>query len=171
MGFETAINRPINRVILARSASAPLCGAATMLSVLPDELLQLLFAKLDAIAACRLSQVDKAFQQWSLLHHEECVQAWRHACAWLMLCKRAKARMLYRRAGFRGVASPTLNHFTPVPGAAAPPRRGPHAGIAQGIVVRCCSCTNGTQLYVSNPTPLWNHLKSAHPALYAQLRS
>ena len=35
---------------------------------LPDELLQVLLAELDAAAACRLSQVDKAMQQGIRLH-------------------------------------------------------------------------------------------------------
>ena len=66
---------------------------------LPDELLQVLPAELDAAAACRLSQVDKAMQHWILLHARDRVYAWRHASAWLMLCKRAKVRVLHRRAG------------------------------------------------------------------------
>ena len=57
---------------------------------LPDELLQVLSAELDAAAACRLSQVDKAIQHWILLHARDTdrVYAWRHASIWLMLCKR-----------------------------------------------------------------------------------
>ena len=43
----------------------------------------------------------------------------RHARAWLMLCERAKVRVLHRRAGIRGRISVVWNHFTPV-GAAAP---------------------------------------------------
>ena len=52
-------------------------AARAMLFALPDELLQLILAKLDAAAACRLSQVDKAFQQWILFHHKEWVHEWR----------------------------------------------------------------------------------------------
>ena len=78
---------------------------------LPDELLQVLSAELDAAAACRLSQVDKAMQQWILLHARERVYAWRHARAWLMLCERAKIRVQHRRAaGRRG--SVVWNHFS-----------------------------------------------------------
>ena len=38
---------------------------------LPDELLQVLSAELDAAAVCRLSQVDKAMQMWVRLHARE----------------------------------------------------------------------------------------------------
>ena len=81
---------------------------------LPDELLQVLSAELDAAAACRLSQVDKAMQRCRVrLHARDRVYAWRHARAWLMLCERAKVRVLHRRAGRRGRgrASVVWNHF------------------------------------------------------------
>ena len=117
----------------------------------------------------RLAEVDKAFQQWILLRIEELVHAWRHARAWLMLCERAKARVKYRRAGFRGLNSATLDYFTPVPGAAAPAGRG--RSRRTGIMVRCRCCMDGTQLIVSSPMPLWNHLLHAYHALYVQPRS
>ena len=132
-----------------------------MLFSLPDELLQVLSAELDAAAACRLSQVDKAMQHWVRLHARDRVYAWRHARAWLMLCEGAKARVLHRRAGRRGRVSVVWNHFAPV-----------------GAAVRCC-CTEGiangnacgVELNVNNTTPLWNHLRAAHPILYAHVRS
>ena len=136
-----------------------------MLFSLPDELLQVLSAKLDAAAACRLSQVDKAMQHWILLHTRDRVFAWRHASAWLMLCERAKVRVLHRQAGRRGSLSVVWNHFTPV-------------GAAVGSV-RCC-CTEGiangnacgVQLTIHrNTAPLWNHLMTAHPMLCAELRA
>ena len=54
--------------------------------------------------------------------------AWRHARALLILCERAKVRVLHRRAGRRGRVSVVWNHFAPV-GAAV-------------NTVRCC-CTEG----------------------------
>ena len=103
-----------------------------MLAALPDELLQLLLAQLHAVAACRLSQINKALQQWILLHHEEMVHTWRLARAWLMLCEHAKVRVQHRRAVIRGRISVVWNHFTPI--CAAAPNR-----------VRCC-CTDGVAM-------------------------
>ena len=137
-----------------------------MLFSLPDELLQILSAKLDAAAACRLSQVDKAMQHWILLHTRDRVFAWRHASAWLMHRERAKVRVLHRRAGRRGGVSVVWNHFTPVGLGAAVDR------------VRCC-CTEsiangnacGVHLIARSTAPLWNHLVMAHPMLYTELRA
>ena len=95
---------------------------------LPDELLQVLLAELDAAAACGLSQVDKAMQHWVRLHTRDRLYAWRHTCVWLMLCECAKVCVLHRRAGRRGRVSVVSNHFAPV-GAAV-------------NSVRCC-CTEG----------------------------
>ena len=137
-----------------------------MLSALPDELLHILLVELDAAAACRLSQVDKALQQWIHLHHEEWVVAWRYAHAWLKLCERAQARVQHRWVSVRGRHSVVWNHFTSV------------GGSLNRVYVRCC-CTEGiangnacgVMLNVNNTAPLWNHLHSAHPTLYAYLRS
>ena len=73
-----------------------------MLAALPDELLQLLLAKLDAASCCRLSQADKTMQPWILLHHKEWIHTWRHARAWLGLCDMAQARVQHRWASIRG---------------------------------------------------------------------
>ena len=51
---------------------------------LPDELLQVLSAELDAAAACRLSQVDKAVQQWIRLHARE--RLGRRTCGRCAVC-------------------------------------------------------------------------------------
>ena len=102
-------------------------------------------------------------QQWTRLHARERVYTWRHARAWLILCERAKVRVLHRRAGRRGRLSVVWNHFAPV-----------------GAVVnrvRCC-CTEGiangspcgVQLTARSTAPLWNHLMYAHPTLYGELR-
>ena len=153
---------PINRVTERSERFGAALRRHTMLTALPDELIQLILAKLDAATACRLSQVDKAMQQWVLFHHKEWVHAWRHARAWLVLCERAKARVSHRRAGIRGHLSVVWNHFTPV-GPAAPRH------------VRCC-CTDangnacGMVLNMNNTRSLWNHLQRAHAAIYAQLR-
>lgn len=135
-----------------------------MLSSLPDELLQVLSAELDAAAACRLSQVNKAMQHWFLHHAPDRLYAWRHAHAWLMLCEVAKVRVLQIRAGCRS-RSVVWNHFT-VRGAAA-------------NYVRCC-CTEGIangnacglQFRVGrrSTAALWNHLNYAHRTLYEELR-
>ena len=90
--------------------------------------------------------------------------AWRHARALLILCERAKVRVLHRRAGRRGRVSVVSNHFAPV-GAAV-------------NRVRCC-CTEGivngnacgVQLTTRSTAPLWNHLLTAHPMLCAELRA
>ena len=137
-----------------------------MLSALPDELLHILLVELDAAAACRLSQADKAMQQWIRLHHKEWVLAWQHARAWLMLCDYAKAKVQHRWASIRGARSVVWNHFTPC------------GGSLNRVYVRCC-CTEGiangntcgVELNVNNTTPLWNHLRAAHPILYAHVRS
>ena len=127
---------------------------------LPDELLQVLLAELDAAAACRLSQVDKAMQHWVRLHARDGVYAWRHAAlAWLMLCERAKVRVLHRRAGRRGRLSVVWNHFAPVGAAVNRVRCCCTEGIANG---NAC----GVQLTTRTSTaPLWNHLMNAHPTL------
>ena len=101
-----------------------------MLSALPDELLLLLVAKLDAAAACRLSQVDRTMQRWILLHHEEWVYTWRHARAWLVLCDMAQARVRHRWASVRSRNSVVWNHFTPA------------GGSLNRVYVRCC-CAEG----------------------------
>ena len=132
-----------------------------MLFSLPDELLQVLSAELDAAAACRLSQVDKAMQHWVRLHARDRVYAWRHARAWLMLCERAKVRVLHRRAG-RG--SVVWNHFAPVGAAVNRVRCCCTEGIANG---NAC----GVQLTTRSTWPLWNHLRNAHPTLYDALRA
>ena len=147
-----------------------------MLISLPDELLQALLVKLDASAACRLSQIDKAMQHWIFRHARERAYAWRQARAWLMLCERAKVRVqrlqrLQRRARARNPG--VWNHFTSV-----------------GAAVNCmrCCCTNendnGTacgeqvRMYTTPmewkigfcTAPLWKHLLEAHPTLYTELR-
>ena len=137
-----------------------------MISALPDELLQLLLAKLDAAAACRLSQVDKTMQQWVLFHHAEWVLTWRHARVWLLLCDLARARVQHRWARIRGRRSVVWNHFTSV------------GGTFNRVYVRCC-CTEGVangntcgqELNVNDTAPLWRHLQMAHPVLCSQLRS
>lgn len=134
-----------------------------MLFSLPDELLQVLSAKLDAAAACRLSQVDKAMKQCIRLNAGERVYAWRHARAWLILCERAKVRVLHRRAGRRGRVSVVWNHFAPVGAAVNSVRCCCIEGIANGN-------TCGEQLTTRSTAPLWNHLMNAHPTLYADLR-
>ena len=99
-------------------AEPPVAGSAAepVLLTLPDELLVLVFTELDAAAFCRLSQVDKAMQQWNLLHAKERVYAWRYARAWLVLCDYAKARVQHRWASIRGRHSVVWNHFTSVGG-------------------------------------------------------
>ena len=133
---------------------------------LPDELLELLLAKLDAASCCRLSQADKTLQQWIHLHHKEWIHTWRHARAWLMLCDMAQARVQHRWASIRGRHSVVWNHFTSV------------GGSLNRVYVRCC-CNEGIAngntcdvlLNVNDTAPLWRHLQKAHPALYSQLRS
>ena len=141
-----------------------------MLSALPDELLHKLLVELDAAAACRLSQADKAMQQWVRLHHREWVLAWWHARAWLMLCDYAKARVQHRWASIRGRRSVVWNHFTSVSGS--------YPYSFNRVYMRCC-CTKGIAngntcgvvLNVNNTAPLWNHLRASHPILYAHVRS
>ena len=87
--------------------------------------------------------------------------AWRHARALLILCERAKVRVLHRRAG-RGYV--VWNHFAPVGAAVNRVRCCCTEGIANG---NAC----GVQLTTRTSTaPLWNHLMNAHPTLYADLR-
>ena len=148
-----------------QSASSPLARRRQGMALisLPDELLQVLSAELDAAAVCRLSQVDKAMQQWTRLHARERVYTWRHARAWLILCERAKVRVLHRRAGRRGRLSVVWNHFAPVGAAVNRVRCCCTEGIANGS-----SC--GVQLTTRSTAPLWNHLMYAHPTLYGELR-
>ena len=90
--------------------------------------------------------------------------AWRHARALLILCERAKVRVLHRRAGRRGRVSVVWNHFAPVGAAVNRVRCCCTEGIANG---NAC----GVQLTTRTSTaPLWNHLMNAHPTLYADLR-
>lgn len=139
-------------------------ASSRMLSALPEELLVAELELLDAVAACRLSQVDKAFQQWICLHHEEWVHAWRHARAWLKLCERAQARVQHRWAIVRG-RSVVWNHFTPLLDAVNRVRCCCTEGVANG---NAC----GKQLVVNGNTgPLWKHLLAAHPTLYDRLRA
>ena len=144
-------------------ACGPLLQRSTMLPTLPDELLVLVFTELDAAAFCRLSQVDKAMQQWNLLHAKERVYAWRYARAWLVLCDYAKARVQHRWASIRGRHSVVWNQFTYV------------GGSLNRVYVRCC-CTEGiangddvcgVEFNVNDTAPLWRHLKRAHPSVYA----
>ena len=121
-------------------------------------------AELDAAAACRLSQVDKAMQHWIRLHAHERVYAWRHARALLILCERAKVRVLHRRAGRRGRVSVVWNHFAPVDAAVSRVRCCCTEGIANG---NAC----GVQLTTRSTAPLWNNLLTAHPMLCAELRA
>ena len=146
--------------------------ARGMLFSLPDELLHVLSAELDAAAACRLSHVDKAMLHLVRLHARDRhrVYAWRHA--WLMLCERAKARVLHRRAGRRGRVSVVWNHFARVGAAPVGAACAPvgallfhREGIANG---NAC----GVQLTTRSTAPLlWNHLLTAHPMLYTELRA
>ena len=128
-------------------------------------LLQVLSAELDAAAACRLSQMDKAMQHWIRLHARERVYAWRHACAWLILCERAKVRVLHRWAGRRGRVSVVWNHFARVGAAVNRVRCCCTEGIANGN-----ACGVQLKLTTHSTAPLWNHLTNAHPTLYADLR-
>ena len=134
---------------------------------LPDELLQVLSA--EAGAECSgsvpaLAGGQAAMQHWVRLHARDRVYARRHALAWLMLCERAKVRVLHRRAGRRGRVSVVWNHFAPVGAAVNRVRCCCTEGIANG---NAC----GVQLTTRSTAPLWNHLMTAHSMLCAELRA
>ena len=135
-----------------------------MLSALPDELLHKLLVELDAAAACRLSQVDKAMQHWIRPRPREDVRLASRPCVAdsLRACKGPCAAQ--GRAGRRGRVSVVWNHFAPVGAAVNRVRCCCTEGIANG---NAC----GVQLTTRTSTaPLWNHLMNAHPTLYADLR-
>ena len=143
-------------------------AAQSMLSALPDELLLLLVAKLDAAAACRLSQVDRTMQRWILLHHEEWVYTWRHARAWLIRSATWLRPVCSTEMGVR--SWPQLCRVEPLytcwwffePCLCAVLL---HRGRCQWQRLWC-----GAQCEQRNSALEPSHLRQSHPAVYAQLR-
>ena len=145
-----------------------------MFSTLPNELLLLLFSRLDAQTACRLSQSSRSWQLWLLQNKLVCRFAWLHHRALLSWAERAQIRVKHRRGHVRGRVPWVLSSFVRVPAPAPQMFSAAHVerlfSPSVGVRLRCCffsvddpkSNCCGAMISMRNVECLWAHLKTAH---------
>ena len=146
-----------------------------MFSTLPNELLLLLFSRLDAQTACRLSRSSRSWQLWLLQNKLVCRFAWLHHRALLSWAELAQTRVKQRCGHVRGSLPWVLSSFVrmraPLPAfqqmfsASASERM-----FSSRVRMRCCFFTaddpksNCCEAVVPmcNVQCLWKQLKTAH---------